>query len=139
MNLSRAEILQQFNTWLIAWNEHDLDRVMEFIHEDIIFENWDDSIISGKIPLKRSWSTWFRNHGNFKFIFEDILIDEAEQKMTFTWKLQWPSLEKNYFGKQEKRRGVDILYLKEGKIYKKNTYSKTTLEIDSVPVHMFAV
>lgn len=139
MNLSRAEILTKFNTWLIAWNEHDLDGVMEFIHEDIIFENWDDSIISGKNSLQKSWSIWYRNHGNFKFIPEDIFIDEADQKMTFTWKLEWTSLEKNYFGKHEKRRGVDILYIKEGKIYKKNTYSKTSLEIDSVSVRMCAV
>ena len=65
-----------------------------------------------------------------------FLIDEAEQKMTFTWELEWPSFEKNYAGKPEKRRGVDILYLKEGKIYKKNTYSKTIIEIEGKKISL---
>ena len=57
---------------------------MKFIHDEIIFDNWNGRIISGKINLEKSWSTWFAHHGNFKFINEDVFIDEAEQKMTFT-------------------------------------------------------
>jgi hypothetical protein len=33
-------------------------------------------------------------------------------------------------GKQEKRRGVDVIHFEDGKIINKFTYSKTTLEID---------
>ena len=138
MNLSRVEMQWHFDQWLVAWNEHNIEGVMKFIHDDIVFDNWNGWIISGKIALEKSWKAWFMHHGNFKFIQEDILIDEAEQKMTFTWLLEWPSFEKNYIGKPEKRRGVDILYLKEGKIYKKNTYSKTVIEIDSKQITMFA-
>lgn len=137
MNLSRVEILRQFNKWLIAWNEHNLDGVMEFMHEDIVFENWDGSTISGKPTLKKSWEPWFRFH-KFKFIQEDFFIDEPKQKMLFAWHLEWPSFEKNYTGKPEKRRGVDMLYLRDGKIFRKDTYSKTTIEIDSQRVTLFA-
>lgn len=122
----------------MAWNEYDLDGVMEFIHEQIVFENWDGSTISGKIALTRSWALWFR-HRDFKFILEDLFIDEEAQKIAFAWHLERPSPEKKYSGKKEIRRGVDILHLLEGKIDKKNTFSKTTLTIDSVPVSMCAI
>ena len=138
MNLSRFEMQQHFDKWLIAWNSHDINGVMEFLDNDIVFDNWNEHKISGKSNLEKAWRAWFLHHGNFKFIPEDLFIDENQQKMTFTWLLEWPSLEKNYTGKQEKRRGVDIIYLKEGKILKKNTYSKTTIEIDSLEVMMYA-
>ncbi|HET7115498.1 MAG TPA: nuclear transport factor 2 family protein [Hanamia sp.] len=138
MNLSRIELQQHFDKWLIAWNNHDIRGVMEFMHNDIVFDNWNGRKISGKSNLEKTWKAWFMRHGNFKFILEDVFIDELNQKMGFTWQLEWPSLEKKYAGKPEKRRGVDILYLKEGKIFKKNTYSKTTIEIDSLQVTMYA-
>ena len=138
MNLSRVEILRHFNVWLTAWDEHDLDGVMEFMHEDIVFENWNGAIVSGKSALQKSWAPWFIHHGNFKFIKEDIFIDEQEQKMTFQWRLEWLSFEKKYLGKQEIRRGIDVLHLREGKICKKFSYSKTTVQIDSIPVTLYA-
>ena len=136
MNLSRVEIENYFITWLKAWNNHDLEGVLSFMHEDIIFENWNGSIISSKNNLRKVWTPWFLHHGNFKFILEDYFIDESEQKMTFAWQLDWPSLERNYIGKKESRNGVDIMQLKEGKIFKKNTYSKTILLIDDKKVQL---
>jgi len=137
MNLSRAEIITQFNVWLNAWDEHNLKGVMEFMHEEIVFENWNGIIISGKSALQKSWTPWFIHHGNFKFINEDIFIDEQEQKMTFQWRLEWPSIEHFFKGKPEIRRGVDILHLQDGKIIKKYTYSKTSIQIDNMPVSLY--
>ena len=139
MKLSGIEIRNQFNTWLIAWNDHDLNGVMDFMHDDIIFNSWSGAIISGKTALTKSWERWFSDHQNFKFTLEDLIIDENEQKMSFSWELDWPSFEKKYSGKREKRKGVDVLLLKEGKIYKKNSYSKTTLQIDSLKVRLQAL
>lgn len=135
MNLPKADIILQFDKWLKAWNSHDLDEVMEFMHEEIVFENWDGSVISGKNALQKAWALWFR-HRNFKFIQEDLFIDEQKQKITFAWILEWPSLERKFLGRKEVRRGLDIIDLTDGKIYKKNTYSKTAFQIDSIPVRM---
>ncbi|HYM93396.1 MAG TPA: nuclear transport factor 2 family protein [Chitinophagaceae bacterium] len=139
MNLSRAEIVKHFSEWLIAWNDHNLDGVMEFMHEEIVFENWNGAIITGKKALKKIWALWFMHHGNFKFTEEAIFLDEEEQKMTFQWRLEWPSTEKKFRGKHEIRRGVDILHFLDGKIYKKVSYSKTTIQIDSTLIEMHAV
>ena len=138
MQLSKSEIFNDFDVWLKCWNEHDLEGVMDFIHEKVFFENWNGTSVSGKMLLKRAWERWFENHGNFKFSTEDLFIDEPQQKIAFSWKLEWPSLEKKYFGQPEIRRGIDILHLENGKIKTKITYSKTLLHINSHPIMLFA-
>lgn len=130
MNLSKTEIHKLIKEWLTQWDSYDLDGVMKSIHEDIVFENWTGAVVNGKKNLHRAWTPWFNNHGNFKFTEEDIFIDEQEQKVLFRWCLKWPSPEKRNIGKTEIRRGVDILCLKEGKIYTKYSYSKTTAQIN---------
>jgi hypothetical protein len=59
--------------------------------------------------------------------------------MIFQWKLKWPSIEIKFKGQPEIRRGVDIMYLKDGKIFRKITYSKTVIQIGTVTVEMHAL
>jgi ketosteroid isomerase-like protein len=124
--------------WNDAWNAHDLDKVMDLFHEDIVFENWTGALVQGKDALKMAWESWFCNHGGFRFITEDIFVDEKEQKVLFQWSLEWPSIEKGYKGREEKRRGVDVIHFRDGKISKKITYCKTTLEIEKQLVRLTA-
>ena len=112
MTLSKNEISDLWEAWEIAWDNHDLDSVMKFFHNDIYFENWTGGYVRGKKNLKKGWYDWFLNHGNFNFIREEIFIDEENQKLLYRWLLKWPSIEKGYEGKQEKRRGVDIIHFK---------------------------
>jgi hypothetical protein len=138
MKLLRSEIMERFDSWLISWNEHDLKGVMDFMHEEIVFENWNGTVVAGKSNLERAWLPWFAHHGNFKFTNEDLFIDEQEQKMTFLWKLEWPSLEKYYKGNRETRRGVDVLHFLDKKIVKKYSYSKTNIQIGTKPIILSA-
>ena len=138
MTLSKDEILSKINRWLIAWDHYDLDGVMELMHEEVVFENWDGTTFNGKKALRRAWVPWFINHGNFKFISEDIFIDEQEQKLLFRWYLKWPSLEKNFKGNHEIRRGVDVIHFLDGKIFLKLSYSKTKIQIDSKSINLQA-
>ena len=124
--------------WNEAWNAHNLDEVLELFHDDIVFENWTGARVRGKDDLKKAWEPWFNNHGGFRFITEDIFVDEKEQKVLFQWALEWPSGEKGYKGKLEKRRGVDVIHFRDGKISRKFTYSKTTIEIENEPVKLIA-
>lgn len=133
MTYSKPEIETLIKEWLKNWNEHNLDEVMNFIHDDIIFENWTGAKIQGKSLLKKAWTPWFKNHGNFKFTDEDIFFDEKDQKMLLMWQLEWPS-QKDQFNKTEIRRGVDIMYFLDKKIFRKYSYSKTTVLIDGNPI-----
>lgn len=127
--LTRAEIQKRLTKWNQAWDQHDLDGVMELFHEDVVFDNWTGGQARGKEALRKAWAGWFANHGGFRFTEEDTFIDEPGQKVLYRWTLDWPSSEPGYEGKPEKRRGVDVLHFEDGKIIQKLTYSKTTLEI----------
>jgi len=138
MKLSREGIIKALQDWNRAWDNHDLDGVIELFHDDILFENWTGGRVKGKEALRKAWARWFTNHGGFRFIGEDTFIDELEQKVLYRWQFESPSLEKGCEGKQEKRRGVDVMTFQDGKIIQKLTYSKTTLEIDGkrIPLHV---
>jgi ketosteroid isomerase-like protein len=137
--LTRKEIQEALARWDAAWKAHDLQGVMELFHDDVLFDNWTGARVRGKEALHRAWAPWFAEHGGFLFTIEDIFIDEAEQKVSYQWYLDWPSGERGFEGKPERRRGVDIMHFKEGKIIKKMTYSKTTIEIDGSRVKLSAV
>ena len=128
--ISRDDIRRLMNEWKHSWNRHDLDGVMELFHDSVLFENWDGKRVVGKKALKKVWEPWFKQHGEFAINEEDTFIDEINQKVLFQWKLEWPSSLPGFEGKIEKRRGLDVLHFRDGKIFRKYTYSKTTLEID---------
>jgi uncharacterized protein (TIGR02246 family) len=130
MKLSCQELIKALQDWNQAWDNHDLDGVIALFDDDIQFENWTGAKVKGKEALRKAWTPWFTNHGGFRFIGEDTFIDVEEQKVLYRWLFQAPSLEKGLEGKTERRRGVDLLYFKNGKIIEKLTYSKTTIEID---------
>lgn len=131
MKLSRKEIKSLLKQWSLAWESHDLDRVMSFFHEDAFFENYTGAYVKGAKAIKKAWQNWFENHSEFRFFDEELFIDEKAQKVLYRWVLEWPSLESGYEGKSEIRKGLDVLHLKDGKILNKLTYTKTSLEIDN--------
>jgi ketosteroid isomerase-like protein len=136
--LKADEIRKALMLWNEAWNAHDLDKVLDLFHEDAVFENWTGGAVRGKEVLRQAWAPWFKNHGGFRFTEEDTFIDEDAQKVLFQWSLDWPSGEKGHQGKPERRRGVDVMHFKDGKIIHKYTYSKTTLEIGGKKVRLTA-
>lgn len=127
--MKRREIEETLTTWYEAWNRHDLDGVMELFHPEVVFENWTGATVEGRQRLRDAWKPWFENHGGFVFNEELTLIDETSQRALFAWTLDWPSQIKGHGGKRELRRGADLLHFKDGKIIRKDTYSKTYLTI----------
>ena len=138
MKLTRNEIETALKKWNLSWDNHDFDGVMDLFHEKVQFENWTGGRVRGKEALRKAWTTWFDNHGNFRFKEEETFIDENEQKVLYRWQLEWPSIENGQEGRPEKRRGVDVIHFEDGKIINKLTYSKTTIEIDGkrCPLHL---
>ena len=136
--LSREEIEKVLAKWYRAWNEHDLDGVRELFHDEVLFENWTGGRVKGKDALIKAWAFWFANHGGFRFTEEETFIDEVKQKVLYRWQLKWPSFEQGYKGRPERRRGVDVLHFRDGKIIQKLTYSKTTIKVDGEIIRLFA-
>ena len=138
MKLSANAIREILTDWFRAWDDHDLNGVMALFHDDILFENWTGGRAQGKEALQKAWFPWFEDHGNFIFAEEDTFIDETAQKVLYRWTLEWPSRERGYEGARERRRGVDVLHFRNGKIIEKLTYSKTVIEIDDKRVSLRA-
>jgi len=139
MVLKREEIISAMVEWEKHWNEHDIYGVMDLFHEEVVFEHWHGGRVQGKLNLFQSWAPWFNNHGGFRFTTEDLFADEKVQKVLYRWRLEWPSLEKGFEGKPEKRRGVDVIQFQDGKIIQKLTYSKTTVEINDAKIRFSPV
>ena len=139
MVLKREEIISTMVEWEKHWNEHDIYGVMDLFHEEVVFEHWHGGRVQGKLNLFQSWAPWFNNHGGFRFTTEDLFADEKVQKVLYRWRLEWPSLEKGFEGKPEKRRGVDVIQFQDGKIIQKLTYSKTTVEINDAKIRFSPV
>ena len=137
--MKKEDILIKFDNWLDAWDRYDLDAIMEWMHDDVIFENFNGTVIKGKKMLRKGWGAWFNRQRDFKFFKEDLFVDEQEQKVLFQWKLEWLSSEKKYMNMPEKREGVDVIHLKDDKIIKKLSYSKTRIEIEGKPIVLSAV
>lgn len=137
--LSRREMEALLSGWQEAWNRHDLEGVMALFDEDVLFDNWTGQRVRGKALLRRIWAPWFACHGDFRFFEEEMLIDEAQQKAVFCWRLEWPSQEAGYEGAQESRCGADVLCFRNGRIIQKLSYSKTTLTIDGKRVPLVAL
>ena len=136
MALSRNEIRTTISEWQRAWNDHDLDGVLDLFHDEVIFEHWTGARVKGKRALRRAWAPWFANHGGFRFVEEETLIDETAQSVLWRWRLEWPSRTDGYEGKPERREGVDVLHLCDGKINRKLTFSKTVVEIDGTALQL---
>ena len=129
MAFSRDELISAMIEWNRAWDRHDLDRVMDLFHEEIHFENWTGGKAQGKEALRKAWSPWFADHGHFRFKKEDLFADEQEQWFLHAWKMTRPFREKGFEGKPEKRRCVDGIYFKDGKIIIKLIFSQARIKI----------
>lgn len=103
--LSRSEIGDALHKWFLAWADYNLDGVMELFHEEVLFENWTGAKAQGRENLRRAWSQWFACPGGFRFTEEETFIDESRQRALYRWQLEWPSAQKGWEGRSEKRRG----------------------------------
>ncbi|MCG6536001.1 MAG: nuclear transport factor 2 family protein [Syntrophales bacterium LBB04] len=138
MKLTREQIIEAMAKNGLAWDHQDLEGVLELYHDDVYFENWTGGSARGKVALREAWTPWFTSGGGFKFNRDGLFIDEDQQQLTLTWELEWSSTEKGFEGRPEKRRGLDIIQFQAGRIIKKLTYAKTTIEIDGKRIRLTA-
>lgn len=138
MNLSRDQLIRFMTDWNQGWQNYDLDAVLEGCSDDVVFVNWTGGRVAGKENLRAAWTPWFANHGGFRFVFEDLFVDEATQQVLFRWALHWPSPEAPFQGRPEIRRGVDVITFSHGKICEKLTYGQTTVEIGGQRIKLSA-
>ena len=55
MSLARNEIENALKQWNLAWANHDLEGVLAFFHEEVVFDNWTGGKVAGKEALRKAW------------------------------------------------------------------------------------
>ena len=55
-SLSREEIMKAMKEWNLTWDNHDLEGVMKFFHDEVLFENWTGGKAEGKEALRKAWA-----------------------------------------------------------------------------------
>ncbi|MGE2815737.1 nuclear transport factor 2 family protein [Mycobacterium heidelbergense] len=66
--------------WVRAWNSHDVESVLEYFHEDVVFSSpvaaklLPDTagIVVGKASLRHYWAKALQRIPNLRFVVEDV-------------------------------------------------------------------
>jgi len=132
----KTNLQKTVELWIVAWNAHDLNTVMALFHDDAQFISWTGQCFTGKKRIRRAWTNWFKNHGDFVFSIEYSAVDTSQSIVTFGWQLVWPSQEPAYRHQKEIRHGIDILHFHEGLIVSKKSYCRTVLSIDGREIQL---
>lgn len=120
-HLTRAVLAAATRDFTQAFNDEDLDRVMNYFADDAIYDQFDGRPAVGRDAIRAAFEPQFRGeYGEMRFLDDDMFVDEAEQKTMISWECTLRDGER-YGG----WRGLDILHFRDGKILRKLTYAKT--------------
>src|SRR5262245_33860131 len=106
-------LLQAFGD---AWNSHDLDRALDLVTDDIVFESTgpapDGVRAEGRSAVRTAWQPIFDDRAS-RFDVEELVIagDRAVQRWSYHWA-------------DGHVRGVDVFVLRDGKVAEKLSYVK---------------
>ncbi len=115
---STIEVINLFNE---AFNNHDVDAIMNLMTEDCVFENTrpvpDGERIVGQQKVRVFWEMFFTRSPKAHFETEEIFAagDRCIVRWIYTWIKE---------GKEGHVRGVDIFKVRDGKVAEKFAYVK---------------
>ena len=111
-----------------AFNENDLDGVMEWFAADSVYDQFDGAQARGLDQIRSAFEPQFAGaFGVMKFNEEELFVDAAERKAMISWACSIKSKQG-----PARWRGLDLLSFDEQmKITHKSTYAKAkTLKLD---------
>lgn len=120
-NMNTNETLETVNKFNEAFNNHDVDRIMDLMTDDCVFENTrpapDGERFEGQIAIRKVWEEMFNRSPKARFVTEEIFAfgDRCIVRWIYYWIKE---------GKEGHVRGVDIIRVRNGKIAEKFSYVK---------------
>jgi uncharacterized protein (TIGR02246 family) len=114
--MDERELLDLAGRFGAAWNEHDLDRAMDLVTDDCVFESTgpapDGERHEGRDAVRAAWKAIF-DDVNAHFDTEDVMV--AGDRIVQTWRYEWAA---------GHVRGVDVMRARDGRISEKFSYVK---------------
>jgi ketosteroid isomerase-like protein len=113
------DIIERFNE---VFNKHDVDAIMAFMTDDVVFENTfprpDGERYEGQQAVRGFWEQLFAGSPSARFESEDTFA--AGDRCTVRWVYHWVGDN----GKPGHVRGVDVFKVRDGKVAEKLSYVK---------------
>jgi ketosteroid isomerase-like protein len=123
---SREQLVDITRRFTDAFNREDLDGVMGYFTDDIVYEQYDGQVATGRDAVRAALDPQFAGaFGVMRFDEEDLFVDAAAGRALISWTC---SLDKDGKGDQVRGwQGLDILHFTpDGRIERKLTYGKAT-------------
>jgi len=127
--VTHAELSELVVRFTDAFNRDDLDAVMGFFADGIVYDEFNGKRSRGKEAVRAAFAPQFAGaFGRIRFASEDLFVDPVSGKALIRWLC---TIEDK--GRVRGWRGLDILHVVDGKITEKLTYAKAErLALDEV-------
>jgi len=113
------ELLREFHQ---AFNQHAVDEIMALMTEDCVFENTypppDGARLIGQAAVRAYWEQLFRESPHAHFAIEELFA--SAERGVLRWRYTWAGAD----GAAGHVRGVDIFWVRDGKVAEKLSYVK---------------
>jgi steroid delta-isomerase-like uncharacterized protein len=128
--LDGAQLQEFIDRYNAAWNDHDIDGIVELHTENSVFENHTTGDVNvGKDAIGNAIRGIFTVFPDLTFetrrqyIRDDLVVQEWTARGTHLGKMMRAGLEVEPTGKQVEYRGMDVIPIEGGKVARKDVYS----------------
>jgi steroid delta-isomerase-like uncharacterized protein len=128
--LNGPELQQFIDRYNQAWNDHDVDSIVEMHTDDSVFENHTTGDVNvGRDAIGTAIRGIFTVFPDLRFetrrayIREDLVVQEWTAHGTHLGKMNRAGLEVEPTGKSVEYRGMDVIPIENGLVARKDVYS----------------
>jgi uncharacterized protein (TIGR02246 family) len=118
LTTSTRSVIDQFNE---AFNQHDVDAIMELMTDDCVFENTtpppNGERFVGADAVRAFMTRFFKDTPSTRYEAEDVMVDDDRAVVRWTHHFQNEDGESSV-------KGVDIFRIRDGKVCEKLSYIK---------------
>jgi steroid delta-isomerase-like uncharacterized protein len=121
------EFIERYNS---AWNDHDVDAIVEMHTTDSVFENHTTGDLNvGREEIGNAIRGIFTVFPDLKFetrrayIRDDLVVQEWTARGTHLGKMNRAGLEVEPTGQSVEYRGIDVIPMEDGLVARKDVYS----------------
>ncbi|HKF14380.1 MAG TPA: ester cyclase [Gaiellaceae bacterium] len=128
--MNGAELQEFIDRYNAAWNDHDVDAILEMHADDSVFENHTTGDVNvGKAAIGNAIRGIFTVFPDLEFetrrqyIRDGLVVQEWTARGTHLGKMSRAGLQVEPTGRTVEYRGMDVIPLHDGKVARKDVYS----------------